>query len=36
WGGELPQISQDTIEATIKKVSDRIDELGGKTLDLKA
>ncbi|HEF9972786.1 TPA: hypothetical protein SB271_000381 [Campylobacter coli] len=35
WGGELPQISQDTIEATIKKVSDRIDELGGKTLDLK-
>ncbi|HEB7525827.1 TPA: hypothetical protein RZH70_000759 [Campylobacter coli] len=36
WGGELPQISQDTIEATTKKVSDRIDELGGKTLDLKA
>ncbi|EDO8962076.1 hypothetical protein GJ993_03925 [Campylobacter coli] len=36
WGGELPQISQNTIEATIKKVSDRIDELGGKTLDLKA
>ncbi|EAJ2777730.1 hypothetical protein LO894_001233 [Campylobacter coli] len=36
WGGELPQISQDTIEATIKKVSDRINELGGKTLDLKA
>ncbi|ECL2380165.1 hypothetical protein FSN12_00230 [Campylobacter coli] len=36
WGGGLPQISQDTIEATIKKVSDRIDELGGKTLDLKA
>ncbi|MDK2048940.1 hypothetical protein PT501_04885 [Campylobacter coli] len=36
WGGELPQISQDTIEATIKKVSDRIDGLGGKTLDLKA
>lgn len=36
WGGELPQISQDTIEATIKKVSGRIDELGGKTLDLKA
>ncbi|EBI2324159.1 hypothetical protein EB360_07645 [Campylobacter coli] len=24
WGGELPQISQDTIEATIKKVSDRV------------
>ena len=36
WGGELPQISQDTINAALKKVSDRIDELGGKTLDLQA
>ncbi|TKX32638.1 hypothetical protein [Campylobacter aviculae] len=36
WGGKLPQISQDTIEAAIKKVTDRIDELGGKTLDLQA
>lgn len=36
WGGKLPQISQDTIDAAIKKVSDRIDELGGKTLDLQA
>ncbi|HHS6525373.1 TPA: pyruvate kinase [Campylobacter jejuni] len=36
WGGELPQISQDTIDAALKKVSDRIDELGGKTLDLQA
>ena len=34
WGGELPQISQETIAATIKKVSDRIVVLGGKTLDL--
>lgn len=36
WGGKLPQISQDTIDAAIKKVTDRIDELGGKTLDLQA
>ena len=36
WGGKLPQISQDTIDAAIKKVSERIDELGGKTLDLQA
>ncbi|HEG7892882.1 TPA: hypothetical protein SFX49_000559 [Campylobacter jejuni] len=36
WGGELPQISQNTIDAALKKVSDRIDELGGKTLDLQA
>ncbi|MCH3784150.1 hypothetical protein LZB45_05600, partial [Campylobacter jejuni] len=27
---------QDTIDAALKKVSDRIDELGGKTLDLQA
>ncbi|TKX31325.1 hypothetical protein [Campylobacter estrildidarum] len=36
WGDKLPQISQDTMEAAIKKVTDRIDELGGKTLDLQA
>lgn len=36
WGGKLPQISQDTIDAALKKVSDRIDKLGGKTLDLQA
>lgn len=36
WGKELPQISQNTIEAALKKVSDRINELGGKTLDLQA
>ncbi|MGH2327171.1 hypothetical protein ACRCD5_02370 [Campylobacter taeniopygiae] len=36
WGGKLPQISQDTMDAAIKKVTDRIDELGGKTLDLQA
>lgn len=36
WGGKLPQISQDTIDAALKKVGDRIDKLGGKTLDLQA
>lgn len=36
WGEKLPQISQDTMDAAIKKVTDRIDELGGKTLDLQA
>ncbi|MBZ7950769.1 hypothetical protein ACD575_05455 [Campylobacter sp. LH-2024] len=36
WGKKLPQISQDTMDAAIKKVTDRIDELGGKTLDLQA
>lgn len=36
WGGELPKISQDTIEQALKKVSDRINELGEKTIDLQA
>lgn len=36
WGGKLPQISQDTINQAIEKVSKRIDELGGQTLNLKA
>lgn len=36
WGEKLPQISQDTMDAAIKKVTDRIDKLGGKTLDLQA
>ncbi|TNH34211.1 hypothetical protein [Campylobacter helveticus] len=36
WGGKLPQISQDTINQAIEKVSKRIDELGGKTLNLEA
>lgn len=36
WGSSLPQLSQDTIDKAIEKVSNRIDELGGKTLDLKA
>lgn len=36
WGGKLPQISEDTINQAIEKVSKRIDELGGKTLNLQA
>ncbi len=36
WGEKLPQISQDTINVALKKVSDHIDNLGGKTLDLQA
>ncbi|MDL0109048.1 hypothetical protein NYG93_08310 [Campylobacter felis] len=36
WGGKLPQISQDTINQALEKVSKRIDELGGQTLNLKA
>ncbi|HED8511652.1 TPA: hypothetical protein R6E66_001538 [Campylobacter upsaliensis] len=36
WGGKLPQISQDTIDQALEKVSKRIDELGGQTLNLEA
>lgn len=36
WGEKLPQISQDTIDKAIAKVSARIDELGGKTVDVQA
>lgn len=36
WGGELPKISQDTIEQALKKVSNRMNELGEKTLNLQA
>lgn len=36
WGGKLPQISQDTINQALEKVSKRIDELGGQTLNLEA
>lgn len=35
-GGKLPQISQDTINQALEKVSKRIDELGGQTLNLEA
>ncbi|EPB0943521.1 hypothetical protein ACRBA7_001613 [Campylobacter upsaliensis] len=36
WGGKLSQISQDTINQALEKVSKRIDELGGQTLNLEA
>ena len=36
WGGKLPQISQDTTNQALEKVSKRIDELGGQTLNLEA
>ena len=36
WGGKLPQISQDTINQALEKVSKHIDELGGQTLNLEA
>lgn len=34
WGGDLPKISQDTINKAIEKVSARIQELGGNAIDL--
>lgn len=34
WGGKLPQISQDTMDKALEKVNQRLDELGGKTLDI--
>lgn len=36
WGGKLPQISQDTIDKAIEKVSARIKELGGNAIDMNA
>lgn len=36
WGDKLPQISQDTIDKAIEKVSARIAELGGNSVDVKA
>lgn len=36
WGGKLPQISQDTIDKAIEKVSARIKELGGNAVDMNA
>lgn len=34
WGGKLPQISQDTMDKALEKVNQRLDDLGGKTLDI--
>ncbi|TQR34412.1 hypothetical protein DMB92_00125 [Campylobacter sp. MIT 99-7217] len=36
WGGKLPQISQDTIDKAIEKVSAKITELGGNALNINA
>jgi len=36
WGSKLPQISQDTINQALEKVTNRINELGGKALDIQA
>lgn len=36
WGDKLPQISQDTIDKAIEKVSARIKELGGNAVDMNA
>lgn len=36
WGSKLPQISQDTIDKAIEKVSAKIKELGGNAVDLNA
>ena len=36
WGNKLPQISQDTIDKAIEKVSARIKELGGNAVDMNA
>ncbi len=36
WGGELPQISQDTMNQAMEKVSKRIEELGGNAVNLEA
>ncbi|MBI9091289.1 MAG: hydrogenase-4 component G [Desulfobacterium sp.] len=36
WGGKLPDISYDTIEAALKSVDDKISELGGNILETSA
>ena len=36
WGDKLPQISQDTIDKAIEKVSARIQELGGNAVNINA
>lgn len=36
WGGELPEISYKTIEATLAKIDARIHELGGSVIDIAA
>ncbi|MBM0636834.1 hypothetical protein LNU06_01465 [Campylobacter sp. VicNov18] len=36
WGGELPKISQDTMQLALQKVHDRMEDLKEKSLDLQA
>ena len=36
WGNKLPQLSQDTIDKAIEKVSARIKELGGNAVSINA
>lgn len=36
WGGKLPQLSQDTIDKAIEKVSAKIDELGANAININA
>lgn len=36
WGSKLPQISQDTVDKAIEKVSARIQELGGNAVSINA
>lgn len=33
WGGELPQISYDTLELALQQIDTRIQELGGSVID---
>lgn len=36
WGGKLPAISYETIEAALKSVDDKISELGGNIVEITA
>ncbi|AJC86564.1 hypothetical protein [Campylobacter sp. RM16704] len=36
WGGKLPDISYETIDKAIEKVTQKINELGGNSLDINA
>ncbi|WP_139454181.1 hypothetical protein [Campylobacter armoricus] len=36
WGGKLPDISYETIDKAIEKVTQKINEMGGNSLDINA
>ncbi len=36
WGEKLPDISYDTLDKALSKIDQKIEELGGKTLDVQA